>query len=142
MSLRVKTCLKVAHAIFGTRVIAACVVALFCFQFARFYLVIPLDQFLCLEANHTHTGAASHSHDHHHDSEEALPHSHNDNDTGYYFQHCKDTFEGMALTPVQPLGMPAAVSVRQPEIVVAIHQPEERQFFESFLAPPFQPPRA
>ena len=140
MSLRVKTCRKIAHAIFETRVVAACVAVLFCFQFSRFYLVIPLDQFLCLEANHTHGVASQSGHDHHLSSE-SLPHSHGSKDTGYYFQHCKDSFEGMALTPVQPLGMPPAASIQEPEITVAFQQPEGRQFFENLLPPPSQPPR-
>ena len=120
------------------RAIALVVVVLFCFQLSRFYLIIQLDPVECFDPNHTHHTTSTGAHDHHHDGEETLPHSHDD---GFFFQHCKDTFDGAGLTPVQPLGVPVAVSDRQPETTWASSMPESRRPHENFLPLPFQPPR-
>ncbi|MBI4463758.1 MAG: hypothetical protein HY647_03540 [Acidobacteria bacterium] len=113
------------------------VVSLFSFQLSRFYLLVELDNFICLEANHTHT-AGSPAHNHHHDDAAAAPHSH---DEDFKFQHCKDTFGGIALTPVQPLGTPERVSLQLPLGSRATLSVPQYPPIENDLAPPFQPPR-
>ena len=121
------------------RLIALAVVTLFTLQLSRFYFTIQLDQFICYDANHTHQTGSPNAHGHQHEGEEALPHSHDD---GFFFQHCKDTFDGIGLTPVQPLGVPLAVSCQPPMAVGTIAAREKPQLLEHFLPPPFQPPRS
>ena len=120
------------------KVFALATVAVFCLQLSRFYLLIELDRFICLEANHTHE-VGSVRHDHPHAEDGLLPHDHDD---GFFFQHCKDSFGEIALTPVQPLGVPVTVSHPQPEPAWTDFLKESRSPLENFLPPPFQPPRS
>ena len=132
---------KAIVSLFSRRAVGSCVLLLFCFQFSRYYLLIELDQFLCLEANHLRAAGAVKNHDHHHEHDaEAVPHSHDD--SGYAFQHCKDTFQGIALTPVQPLGLAALTSVSRPPDTVAMLRVAGPQFSEFVLLPSSPPPRS
>lgn len=139
MSLRSQARRKLLTPLFAKRTVAACVLVFFCLQFSRFYLIIQLDGFICLEPNHLRTTDSLSAHDHPHDGEEALAHSPDD---GYSFQHCKDTFDGIALTPVQPLGLSVAAPVPQPETAWASRMPENQPAIDNVLSPPFQPPRS
>ncbi|MBI3895074.1 MAG: hypothetical protein HY313_04005 [Acidobacteria bacterium] len=118
---------------------AIVMVAFFSFQFIRFYLVAPLDAFECFEPNFRHGISASENHGHHHDELGIVPHS--NDDESYTLQHCKDTYNGIGLTPVQPLGLPIAVSpeFRGLALTLAVYEPS--QPLENILLPPFQPPR-
>ena len=121
------------------KVTAVTVAAFFFFQLIRFYLVAPLDVFECFEPNFRHQGvSALENHGHHHDEVGIAPPS---DDTGYTLQHCKDTYNGIGLTPVQPLGLPVAVSRESlgPAMTAALC--ELCQPLNHFLPPPFQPPR-
>ena len=117
--------------------IALLVVSLFTFQLSRNFLIIELDQFICLEPTHTH-GVGPASSMHHHDAAEATPHSHDD---GNAIQHCKDSFGDIALTPVQPLGSPVMASYQPPPASRTVLASQRYQAVENDLAPPFQPPR-
>ena len=128
----------------GGRVIALSVVVLICFQISRFFLIVELNAIECFDPNHTH-GAASpavhehrHEHQHDHDGAQAPQHSHHE---GPIFQHCKDTFGGAGLTPVQPQGVPETVSYQPPEAAWENPPSENSQPFDNYLPPPFQPPR-
>ncbi|MBI4459098.1 MAG: hypothetical protein HY648_03435 [Acidobacteria bacterium] len=120
------------------KAITVTVAAFFFFQFIRFYLVAPLDVFECLEPNFRQGASASENHGHHHDAVELQSHS---EDAGYTLQHCKDTYNGIALTPVQPLGLPVAVSQEFLRLALPTAVCEPSQPLENFLPPPFQPPR-
>ncbi len=143
------------------RAVALVVVILFSFQLSRFYLTAELNPLECLEHDHSHDTTSAHSHDatsahlQAHSHEAASEHSHphqqqrhhesesmpESEDNGHYFQHCKDTFAAMGLTPVQPLGMAVAV-VRQPQTQVSVAAlTEDIRPTENFLLPPFHPPR-
>ncbi len=115
------------------RTIALVVVVLFSFQISRFYLTEELNPLECLDHNHSH----QHQQQHHHESE-SVPES---EDNGHYFQHCKDLFADMALTPSQLLGI--SVTVIQPPLaqVSVTSLPEDIRPAENFLLPPFHPPR-
>lgn len=110
----------------------------FCFQFLRFYLVAPLNAFECFEPNFRHGISALEGHGHHHDEVGAPSHS---DDEGYAIQHCKDTYNGIGMTPVQPLGLPIAVSQAFSGLALTTAWSEPNQPLENFLPPPFQPPR-
>ena len=139
MSLLSQEWQKVLPLLFTKRGVAACVLILFCFQFSRFYLIVELDRFVCLEPNHIHTASSLSGHDHHPEGGDALS---EDQESGYSLQHCKDTFNGIALTPVQPLGFSFAAPVQRPETAWASRLPENQQVIDNVLAPPFQPPRS
>ncbi len=127
-----------SNALPASRAIALAVSVLFCFQLSRFYLVIQLDRFVCFDLSHNHEpGVPAAPHDHP-DGEEAVPHSH---DEGDHFQHCKDAFDGIGLTPVQPLGVPVAVSTQRPETAWVASLPVNPRPVETNLSPPFPPPR-
>lgn len=119
------------------RAIGLVVVSLFSFQLSRFYLVIELDKFICLEATHTH-GIGLGASTHHHDHEAGLS---NPEEKGFFFQHCKDTFGGIALTPVQPLDVPVIASYPLPLQSGAALAGPGCPAGENDLAPPFQPPK-
>jgi len=139
MSLLSQAWRKVLTPHFVKRAVAACVLVLFCFQFSRFYLIVELDRFVCLEPNHIHTANSLSAHDHHPQGKDALS---EDQDSGYSLQHCKDTFNGISLTPVQPLGFSFAAPVQRPETAWASRTPENQQVMDSILPPPFQPHRS
>jgi len=119
------------------RAIALVAVSLFTFQLSRYFLVIELDRFICLEPTHTH-GVGSGASGHHHDDAEAIPHSHDD---GYVIQHCKDSFGDIALSPVQPLDAPVMASNPPLLGTRTVLASQRHQAVENDLAPPFQPPR-
>ena len=121
------------------KVITVTVAAFFFFHLSRFYLAAPLDVFECFEPNFRHQGvSALENHGHHHDEVGIASPS---DDAGYAFQHCKDTYDGIGLTPVQPLGLPVAVSQESLELALTVALREPSQPLENFLPPPFQPPR-
>lgn len=112
----------------------------FVLQFTRFYLVVQLDETICAHrvAELNQAAASTTAHHHSHEAEQLVPHEH---DNGFYFQHCKETFEGISLTPVQPLGAPMAVSLQRLEWS---WQPLVKENFpapERYLPSPFHPPR-
>lgn len=121
------------------RLTAVVVAVAFAFQLTRFFLVVPLDSFVCYEPKHSQESSLPGHHHHDNDEEHAgAPHQH---DNGTYFQHCKDTFAGIGLTPVQPLAMPLAVSPAPAELSLPQLLPPSARAAERSLPPPFQPPR-
>lgn len=120
------------------RSLTLAMVVLFSFQLSRFYLIVYLDPSICWEPNHQHSSSLAETRDHSHEDAGALPHSHDD---GFFFQHCKDSYDGIGLTPAQPLGLPVTVSQGLPETVWATILPDIIPRAERFLPPPFQPPR-
>ena len=139
------------------RSVAFVVLVLFAVQLSRFFLIVPLLQ-VCFDLGHdhaatnqtdsvtedsvhTHDAATGHVHDHDHlaeNSDETLPAK----DARFYLQHCKDTYAGMSLAPVQPLGLPSFVAYEPPVGSGNATIQESRAVVEAFLSPPFQPPRS
>ena len=121
----------------ATRILAWLVLAVFCFQLSRFYLVIPLDAFVCEAAESAHDHALP-TQDHHHEHDSLAPAG----DDGYYFQHCKDTLNGMCLVPLQLLGLTVVLWQQNLEPAWAHFALPHRSALENHLPPPFEPPRA
>ena len=120
------------------RLLAFAVVVFFVFQLSRFYLIITLDPSVCFERNHQHASSSDvHSHHQEH-AGEILP----TQDGGFFFQHCKDTYDGMNLTPAQPFGLPSVAAYEEPATTWVAPMQEPISPVETFLSPPFQPPRS
>jgi hypothetical protein len=118
------------------RVIAAVAAFFFCFQTSRFFIVASVNSAACpMDFHDTSSATAGH-----HQDEKALSLS-PDQETGSHFQHCKDTANGLALTPVQPLPMPTMVSEQVPVAVWTNIFAESQRAAGLELPPPFQPPR-
>ena len=121
--------------------VALGILAFFCFPISRFYLSAQLDPEQCWEIGHSHA-ASSQLHDHsehdHHSHAESLP---ADQDGEYFFQHCKDTYEGIALSPAQPLAVPVTASIEPPR--TSWQSPERSRCPTPTNLPflPFHPPR-
>ena len=60
----------------------------------------------------------------------------------FYFQCCKETYDGIGLSPAQPFGLPVHLAHIQPETTPTILLSESLSLVENFLPPPFEPPRA
>ena len=118
------------------RSVALAVIVFFCFQSSRFYLSAQMTPVPC---PHHHPapvmGAGIHSH---HMAAAPSP----TQEGSFYFQCCKETYNGIGLTPAQPLGLPVHLARIQPEATRAVLLPERSFLVENFLPPPFQPPRA
>ena len=115
-------------------------VVLFCLvQLSRFYLTIQLDPLLCWDwdPNHNHAAMTHVGHEHSHDHG-LLPES---QDHGFFFQHCKEAYNGIGLIPVQPLPAPVTVSFQPPAAAWGNVLAENPQPIENYLPPPFHPPR-
>ena len=130
--------LRLSNQPHARRSLTLAMVVLFSFQLSRFYLIAHLDPSICSEPNHQHSSSLAETRAHSHEDAGALPHSHDD---GFFFQHCKDSYDGIGLTPAQPLGLPVTVSPGLPETVWAMILPDILPRAERFLPPPFQPPR-
>lgn len=118
------------------RVLYVAVLAFFCFPITRFYLSAQLTSEHCLELEHSHArSSAVHTH---HSHSELLPPARGD---GFFFQHCKDTYNGIALSPVQPLGVPVLVSFEPPQILLRAIERTPAQLPESLPPFFFHPPR-
>ncbi|OFW01849.1 MAG: hypothetical protein A3G20_02585 [Acidobacteria bacterium RIFCSPLOWO2_12_FULL_59_11] len=115
---------------------AICLGTLFLFGFSicRFYLVAPSE---CLEHPQAHEANAPSAHTHTHLGQ---PRS-QENDTGFYFQHCKDSYDSMGWSPMQPMGVPTPVSSVQPAASQTTLEPQGLRLPESFPPPFFHPPR-
>ena len=118
-------------------VIAWVTVLFFCLPLLRFYSVTELDPARCPERGHSHETALHSGEEHSHPGEVTSP----DDDGGFYFRHCKDTYDGMGLTPVQALGAPATVSWQPPETSLATLSSEVLRPPQADIPPPFHPPR-
>ncbi|MBI2817337.1 MAG: hypothetical protein HYX72_10385 [Acidobacteria bacterium] len=116
----------------------ACALALvlFAFQLIRFYVVIPVDNQLCMPAHDEHgltSGEHNHSHSHHHEATTQPDTEEN------YFQHCKD--ELTALTSIQLFGA-LVHEWRVVEHPRWIHFSLRAPFgIDAPIPPPFEPPR-
>ena len=125
-------------------VIAWVTAVFFCLPLLRFYSMIELDPAYCWEHVHSqdavlHSGE-EHSHSgevHSHSAEVASP----DDDSGFYFRHCKDSYDRMGLTPVQTLGAPVTVSCRQPDTSLRSLPLEVLRPLQADIPTPFHPPR-
>ena len=133
-----------------TRAIALVLIGLFGFQISRVYLVTKVDAFfVCLNtdvwtSSSPENKKASSVGDRQTSEQSQLilesfvaP----TDDGGNYIRGCKDTFDGMGLSPLQPLPLPVVAGFQNlPATWVhltsrADHEPE------IFLSPLFQPPR-
>jgi len=124
----------------AVRTVAALSLFLFAFQLSRFFIVAQLDPTLCPWA-FDERGAAQLSEGHHHHDESTLtipP----EKDSGFYLQHCKDTFEGLSLIPFQVLDLPAETGQLALSAARADFSSADVLFAEHLLPPPVQPPRA
>ena len=119
------------------QVIVWATVVFFCLPMFRFYSVTELDPAFCRDHDHSHETALHSGEEHSHPGEVTSP----DDDSGFYFRHCKDTYDGMGLTPVQTLGAPAAVSWQPPETFLATLSSEVLRPPQADIPPPFHPPR-
>jgi hypothetical protein len=136
----------------GRRITAACMAVIFSFGMSRFYLVVPLGEFICLDLPPVQSSAPStpapvahtHSHgpDHHHDHAAAAAPLSSVPDTGYSFTHCRDTINGIALTPIQPLGGIEMTSDMEPALAWSSAVSPSVFLADSFVPSTFQPPRA
>ena len=122
------------------RCTAVVVVVLFVFQITRSYLVVQPDDTVCtqrvMELNQAATSTTAHHHSHEGEQLVSQPH-----DDGFYFRHCKDTFEGIFLTPVQPLGALGAISHQRLEWSWQPFLKEKFPAPERYLPSHFHPPR-
>ncbi len=115
----------------------------FCSQFSHFYTTIELENFLCYEATHQHAPGSGHPHDHDHDSPADGSQGNQDSDDGgFAVRHCKDTFGGIAMSPIQPFGSTVVIAYSLPEPEPVYFSPAPRPAPLADLHPPFQPPRA
>ena len=120
------------------RTVAFFALVVFSVQLVRFYVVFPRDAFICSEAGHQHDHAGELANGLDHGGEEFLPRGDLDQT---YFQHCKETLDGLCLTPAQPLGMPVFVAHRI-EPLIWLSLPNQIALpIDNALPPPFQPPR-
>ena len=123
------------------RAVACLILGLLTFQLSRVYLVVPADAYLCTAPEHDH-GSAALAHEDHDHGDEALEALVGDADDGRnYITHCKDTIDGLGLTPAQPYQTPSASA---PHLLVesVVILPGETTFPEdNVVPPPFQPPR-
>ena len=117
-----------------------CLVALafFCFPIGRFYLSTQLDPEACLELGHIHAYPLA---DHQHHLHSHLLPSQSEKDPGFFFQHCKDTYDGIALSPGQPLGVPLQVSLEPPQSLWRAQQRLRVQLPENLPSLTFHPPK-
>ncbi|MBI4442236.1 MAG: hypothetical protein HY649_02540 [Acidobacteria bacterium] len=117
-----------------------CLVALafFCFLTGRFYLSTQLDPEACLELGHI---AAFPLSDHQHHSHSHLLPSQSEKDPGFFFQHCKDTYEGILLSPAQPFGVPSPVFLEPPQSLWTDQPGLRAQLPDNLPSLPFHPPK-
>src|SRR6266404_6443582 len=98
--------------------VAGLILGLLCFQLSRVYLVVPADAFICAAPGHDHGDAALGHNDHGDEALEAWfvdPH-----DGRSYITHCKDTLDGLGLTPGQPFATPVAEAQQPPAETAAV----------------------
>lgn len=119
------------------RTIVLVVLAFFCLQLSRFYLVLELNSSGCFDGHERHASVAGDD-GHHDDGEEALPAG---QANGPFLRHCKDVFDGVGLTVAQPLALPIAVSHPGPATAWAGFIEPKNLTVQNYLPPPFQPPR-
>ena len=117
-------------------VFAALIISL---QLSRFYIAAQMDPLLCPwdPPSRAHVNRDQ-THPHHGDASLAIPASH---DGGYTLEHCKDTFYGVYLAPVQTLGLPVATALYALTTHRAASVPVVFSMTEIFLPAPFQPAR-
>lgn len=112
-------------------------VVFFCLPLGRFYLLLESDPIQCLEQEHSHVALASGGHHH----GPTLTHSPAEKDSGFFFQHCKDTYDGMGLTPAQPLGVPVSFPYHFRGPSSTIRLLERYRLPEGYAPILFHPPR-
>ncbi len=134
----------------ANQAIALAVIAVFFFQFGRVYLVTKLDAFYACPHTQVWTSVASHefetqetaSAEANPASEEALesflPPSGDDSDS---IRSCKESLDGLGLTPIQPIVLPVAVSPqRLPANIMTLARRADFPL-ENDLTALFRPPR-
>ena len=130
---------KAGHGLSRPRLVV-CLIALafFCLPTGRFYLSTQLDPEACLELGHITAFPLA---DHQHHSHSHLLPSQSEKDAGYFFQHCKDTYEGILLSPAQPFGIPVPVFLEPPQSFRTGQPWLRTQLPDNFPSLPFHPPR-
>jgi hypothetical protein len=118
------------------RVIAALAAFCFCLQTGRFFIGASVNPSICPLDSYGSSSVGGE-----HDPDEAALSLPRDHDSGFYFQHCKDTVDGLALTPVQPLPMPTVAAEQEPVAIRVRISCENQRAAGIELPPPFQPPR-
>jgi hypothetical protein len=113
------------------------VLVIFALQFARFYLGTPAYRHLCPEQSLGDLAGTHAEHNHHAVREITPPNP----EGGPYFQHCKEYFHGLGLTPVQPLAEPGVLSIHWTQSVFVALLPIPLPFPQNDLTTPFHPPR-
>ena len=120
------------------RIVCLVALAFFCLPTGRFYLSAQLDPEACLDLEHF---AAFPSTDHRHHSHSHLLPSESEKDSGFFFQHGKDTYEGIVLSPAQPFGIPSPVFLEPPLSLWTGQSVLRAQAPYNLPALPFHPPR-
>ena len=119
-------------------------VALFCFQLSRVYFVDRVDAFYTCPYTQVWTSAASD------DNEADAASISTETFEGFLVSEsedrttvrsCKNSADGLGLSPVQPLGTPVAVSPKSPETNWAHLAGIADSAHDTELPPLFQPPR-
>ena len=119
------------------RVVASLLLVFFGLQVIRSSYILTPNQLFCPEQLKEPTAGSAH--DHHHEGTDLNSPSES---SGYSLEHCKETVWGIALTPVQPFGLPLTTTVAPPEVQRTSGPSEAIAFLQHSLPPPFQPPRA
>jgi len=122
------------------------IAAFFCFQFSQLYLIVPLSGFECFEPNYLRGVSAMYNLSHHHDASAGHSHAHiasNDQpqQLGFAFEHCKDTYDGIALTPAQSLGLPVDFTPQFRLLYTISVTPFFTHPAESLSITPYPPPK-
>jgi hypothetical protein len=117
------------------------VLVLVCFQLSRVFLTVPLSWYECPMLKRSREMASLSSHHHHVGTEAAktdVPLSPND---GCSLRCCKGEVDGLGIIPLQAFGLTVEVShPRLPATWVTLSRQHD-SVLESYLPPPFQPPR-
>jgi hypothetical protein len=129
----------------SVKAIALAIVALFCFQLSRVYFVDQVDAFYTCPYTQVWTSTASD------DNETEAPSNNTEtfegflasnSDDGTTVRSCKNSADGLGLSPVQPLGTPVAVSPERLEASRVMLAGNVDSAPDTDLPPLFQPPRS
>ena len=120
------------------RAVAAVLLFFLSFQASRFYLAMQLDFEECLHSELTHSHTLSDDHHHHPAQPEAGSHGQS---SGPVFDHCKDPFAGMGLTPLPVLAPLVLLSFLPAEITALGFSLEDTSRPQEYWSTLFHPPR-
>ena len=130
---------RVQHPTAAIRAVSAVLLLFFSLQLSRFYLVATPQQDSDAAYCPVDGGSALHDADHHSAERTFAPTG--NQDSGFYFRHCKDTLDGMALAPVAALALHAISPQYVPETAPIKPVFFEARFSGFSISPLLQPPR-